>query len=344
MQIAGIEIGIDHPPFIIAEMSGNHNQSLERALAIVDAAAFAGVNAIKLQTYTADTMTMVNTFTIKDPTSPWYGRELYDLYNEAHTPWEWHETIFNHAKKRGLICFSSPFDESAVDFLETLNVPIYKIASFENTDHPLLKKVASMGKPIILSTGVCSFDELNESVSLIRDSGCKDLVLLKCTSTYPSSPENSNINTIPEMSTKFNCLVGLSDHTNGIGVAIAAIALGARVIEKHFTLNRSDGGPDASFSMEPAEMKLLVDESKKAFLGLGSVQYEVQPVEKNSLVFKRSIYIAENIQEGEVFSTNNLRIIRPGIGIAPKYFNSIIGRKSNRKLSKGNPLNWEYII
>src|SRR5687767_7105822 len=241
-KIADISIGDNHKPFIIAEMSGNHNQSLDRALEIVDAAASTGVQAIKLQTYTADTITMQNVFTINDKNSLWQGKDLHSLYKEAYTPWEWHAKIFDRAKEKGLLCFSSPFDESSVDFLETLNVPCYKIASFENTHHPLLKKVAATGKPIIMSTGVASFDDIKESVAVLKKAGCTNLVILKCTSTYPASPENTNIITIPDMKEKFDCLVGLSDHTMGIGVSIGAIALGACVLEKHFTLRRADGG------------------------------------------------------------------------------------------------------
>lgn len=344
MRIGGIEIGIGFPPFIIAEMSGNHNQSLQRALAIVDAAAAAGAHAIKLQTYTADTMTLEQSYVINDPSSPWNGRELYDLYKEAYTPWEWHEAIFKRAAEKKIICFSTPFDESAVDFLEKLKVPAYKIASFENTDHPLLKKVASTGKPVIMSTGVCNLSDLAESVDVLREAGNKELVLLKCTSNYPSTPENSNIITIPSMIQLFNCIGGLSDHTGGIGVAIASIALGARVIEKHFTLQRKDGGPDALFSMEPSEMRQLAEESLKAFTGLGQVQFNIQESEKKSILFKRSIYVLKDIKEGELFSTDNLKIIRPGLGIAPKHFQLIIGKKCSKNISKGTPLLWNDIF
>lgn len=339
-----VEVGNNYPPFIIAEMSGNHNQSLERALEIVDAAAQCGVNAIKLQTYTADTITMKNVHTINDNNSLWNGMDLHNLYKEAYTPWEWHHSIFERAKQKGLVCFSSPFDESSVDFLETLNVPCYKIASFENTHHPLLRKVASTGKPVIMSTGVASFEDIVESIDVLKEAGCKNLVILKCTSTYPASPENTNILTIPDMMQKFDCLVGLSDHTMGIGVSIGAVALGACVIEKHFTLRRSDGGVDSAFSMEPDEMKILVDEAQKVWLARGRVTYELTEKEKNSIVFKRSIYVSDDVEEGTVITEQNIRVIRPAMGLAPKYYFEILGKKFNKKMLKGTPLKMEDII
>jgi len=319
-------------------MSGNHNQSLERALAIVDAAAETGVDAIKLQTYTADTITMEGAYTINDEGSLWKGKELHQLYKEAYTPWEWHKPIFDHAIKKGLIVFSSPFDETAVDFLESLNVPCYKIASFENTHHPLLIKVAKTGKPVIMSTGVASENDIRESVEVLKQAGCKQLVLLKCTSTYPASPENTNILTIPDMREKFGVEVGLSDHTMGIGVSVASVALGAVVIEKHFTLNRAEGGVDSAFSMEPAEMKALVKESENAWLALGKVSYELTEKEKLSLTYKRSIYINADIKKGETFTEKNLRVIRPALGLAPKHFFSILGKTATEDLKKGTPL------
>src|ERR1700758_2757555 len=264
IKIGSFAIGAKHKPFIIAEMSGNHNQSLHRAFELVDAAANAGAHALKLQTYTADTITMKGAYTINDSNSLWNGKELHDLYKEAYTPWEWHKAIFDRAKSKGMIAFSSPFDETAVDFLEELNVPLYKIASFENTHHPLLIKVAKTGKPVIMSTGVSSVADIDESIRVLRNAGCKELILLKCTSTYPATPENTNLLTIPHLAQLHNCIVGLSDHTMGIGAAIASVALGARVIEKHFTLRRADGGVDSAFSMEPEEMKSLVIESERA--------------------------------------------------------------------------------
>lgn len=331
-------VGPQHRPFLIAEMSGNHNQSLDRALAIVDAAADAGAHAIKLQTYTADTMTIKGAYTIKDENSLWNNQELYDLYKMAYTPWEWHQAIFDHAKKRGILAFSSPFDETAVDFLESLNVPCYKIASFENTFWPLLKKVASTGKPVIMSTGVSSLADVSESVNILRENGCKDLVLLKCTSTYPATPENTNILTIPHMEQLFGCQVGLSDHTMGTGVAVAATALGATVIEKHFTLRRADGGVDSAFSMEPEEFRRLADDTNSAFLSLGRIQYGVQEAEKKSLLFKRSIYVVEDIQPGDTFTEENIRVIRPGDGLHPRYYEKLLGQTAKVAYMKGMPL------
>lgn len=330
-------------PFIIAEMSGNHNQSLERALEIVDAAAAAGAHALKLQTYTADTITMKGAYRIEDKNSLWAGEELFDLYSKAYTPWEWHAPIFQRAMEKGMLAFSSPFDETAVDFLESLNVPLYKIASFENTHHPLLRKVAATGKPIIMSTGVSSFDEIHESVDVLRKAGCRELILLKCTSTYPATPENTNLKTIPYMQEQFKCEIGLSDHTMGIGVAIASVGLGVRVIEKHFTLRRADGGVDSAFSMEPHELKLLVEESERAFLALGHIQTEVQDIEKKSLLYKRSIYISKDLEAGEILSEENLRIIRPALGLAPKYWEEVIGKTINQSSKAGTPLSWEMI-
>jgi pseudaminic acid synthase len=344
IKIGNYIIGNLQKPFIIAEMSGNHNQSLERALSIVDAAAEAGSHAIKLQTYTADTITMKGAYTIKDQNSLWNGKELHDLYKQAYTPWEWHKPIFERAKEKGMIAFSSPFDETAVDFLETLNVPAYKIASFENTHHPLLVKVAQTGKPVILSTGVSSIADIDESVRVLKKAGCKEIILLKCTSTYPASPENTNLNTIPHLAQLQECIVGLSDHTMGIGSSVAAIALGARVIEKHFTLRRTDGGVDSAFSLEPEELKNLVIETERAFLALGKIQYGIQDAEQKSIFFKRSIYVAEDINEGEIFTEKNIRVIRPGDGIAPKYFNLIIGKKSTQSLKAGKALSWDNIL
>jgi len=343
INLGEVAVGTDHKPFIIAEMSGNHNQSLERALAIVDAAANAGAHAIKLQTYTADTMTIKGTYRINDQNSLWNGRELYDLYKEAYTPWEWHKPIFERAKEKGILAFSSPFDETAVDFLESLNVPCYKIASFENTDWPLLKKIAATGKPIIMSTGVSRLADIDESVALLRQNGCSDLILLKCTSTYPASPENTNLLTIPHLQKLFNCIVGLSDHTMGIGASVASVALGARVIEKHFTLNRADGGVDSTFSLEPSELKSLVIESERAFLALGDVQYGIQETETKSSLFKRSIYVAKNIRAGETLTKDHLKIIRPGLGLSPRYFDLVIGRQVKKDVSAGTPLSFDLI-
>ena len=331
-------------PFIIAEMSGNHNQSLERAFKIVDAAAEAGVDAIKLQTYTADTITMKGAHTIADKNSLWDGKELHDLYKEAYTPWDWHKPIFERANQNGIMCFSSPFDESAVDLLESLNCPIYKIASFENTHHPLLKKVALTGKPVIMSTGVSNLEDILESVKVLKKNGATDITLLKCTSTYPATASNSNLLTIPLLQQIFpDCKIGLSDHTMGIGVGVASVALGGKVIEKHFTLRRTDGGVDAAFSMEPAEMKQLVYESNQAFLALGSPQISVQEAEEKSVFYKRSIYVSEDIKAGSVFTEENLKIIRPANGLAPKHWDFVMGKKSSVDLKKGQPLQWGLI-
>jgi pseudaminic acid synthase len=343
ITIGNYTIGSNHKPFIIAEMSGNHNQSLDRALELVDAAAVAGAHALKLQTYTADTITMKGAYTIEDKNSLWNGKELHDLYKMAYTPWEWHKPIFERAKEKGMIAFSSPFDETAVDFLESLNVPIYKIASFENTHHPLLKKVAATGKPVIISSGVTSREDITESVNVLRNAGCKNIILLKCTSTYPASPENTNLLTIPNFIETFNCTVGLSDHTMGVGASVAAVALGARVIEKHFTLRRADGGVDSAFSLEPEELKSLVIETERAFLSLGKIQYNILPAEEKSLLFKRSIYVSKDIKAGEALSVENLKVIRPANGLAPKHWDEVVGKKVKIDLKAGTPLSWEYI-
>lgn len=343
IKIGPVTIGKEHKPFIIAEMSGNHNQSLERALEIVDAAADAGAHAIKLQTYTADTMTVRGAHTIKDGDSLWNSRELYDLYKEAYTPWDWHPVIFEHAAKRGLLAFSSPFDDTAVDFLESLNVPCYKIASFENTDHLLLEKVAKTGKPVIMSTGVATIADIQEAVSILRENGCKELVLLKCTSTYPATPENTNILTIPHMRELYRTHVGLSDHTMGIGVSIASVALGACVIEKHFTIRRADGGVDSAFSIEPHELASLVVESERAWKSLGRVSYDLSEKEKKNMVFKRSLYIVKDIAEGETITAEHVRSVRPSNGLHTRFYKKIIGAKAVLNIKSGTPLSWELI-
>lgn len=338
IKIAGRLIGCDHPPFVIAEMSGNHNQSLERALEIAEAAARTGAHALKIQTYTPDTMTLdldEREFHISDPKSLWAGTSLYKLYGEAYTPWEWHEPIFKRARELGIIAFSTPFDDTAVDFLESLDVPCYKIASFENTDLPLISRVAATGKPLVISTGMATVAELDETVRAAREAGCKDLVLLKCTSTYPATPENTNILTIPHLRELFKCEVGLSDHTMGVGVSVASVALGATVIEKHFTLNRADGGVDSTFSMEPSEMMQLVKETGSAWQALGQVSYGPINVEKKSLQYRRSLYVVQDIKAGEVLTLENLRAIRPGLGLPPKYLHQVLGKKVNRNIPKG---------
>ncbi|CAH0998970.1 Pseudaminic acid synthase [Neolewinella maritima] len=340
-KIGHFDIGSTHAPFIIAEMSGNHNQSLDRALELVDAAAAAGAHALKLQTYTADTITIDHRgglFDIADKNSLWAGQNLYDLYKEAHTPWEWHKPIFKRAEELGMVAFSSPFDESAVDFLEELNVPAYKIASFESNHYPLLRKVAATGKPIIISSGASLLDEIYESVRVLREAGAKEICVLKCTSTYPATPENTNLRTIPVFQSLFpDCAVGLSDHTMGIGVSVAAVALGASVIEKHFTLRRADGGVDSAFSLEPTELAALVTETERAWQGLGGVQLDTQKAEKKSRQFKRSVYVVQDIAEGELLSPDNLRVIRPGDGLAPKFYEQVLGKPARRAWKRGTP-------
>lgn len=342
-KIADRSIGPGHRPYLIAEMSGNHNQSLDRALAIVDAAADSGADAVKLQTYTADTMTLnVRSagFVIEDKNSLWAGRQLYDLYKEAYTPWEWHGPIMERAASHGMHCFSSPFDESAVDFLESLKVPAYKIASFECTDLPLIRKVASTGKPMIISTGMASLGEVDEAVRTARASGAKDIILLKCTSTYPATPENTNISTIPHMRDAFGTLVGLSDHTMGVGVSVASVALGACLIEKHFTLARADGGVDSSFSLEPAEFRQLRTETERAWQGVGTVTYGGTVAEEKSRMFRRSLYIAQDLKAGDVLTKENLRVVRPGFGLPPKFYEVALGHRVGRDMPAGTPLKW----
>lgn len=346
-RIGNRSIGFDHDPFVIAEMSGNHNQSLDRALAIVDAAAASGAHAIKLQTFTAETITLNvrgGDFEIADSASPWSGQNLHDLYDQAHTPWEWHAPIMQRAHQKGILCFSSPFDESAIDFLEELNVPAYKIASFENNHLPLIRRAASTGKPLIISTGMASLADLENAVEEARNAGCKDLVLLKCTSTYPASPIDTNIRTIPHLTSLFNCQVGLSDHTLGIGAAVASVALGATVIEKHFTLSRAEGGVDSAFSLEPSEFSDLVKESKTAWQSLGKICYGPTTSELNSIQYRRSIYVSKDIQEGDLFTQNNLKIVRPGYGAPPQFLEYFLGKRSRCFIKCGTPLTLDQLI
>jgi len=334
-------IGASYPPFIIAEMSGNHKQSIDRALDIVDAAADSGAHAIKLQTYTADTMTIrheSDDFKINDPNSLWNGYHLHDLYHDAHTPWEWHEALFKRAKEKGISIFSSPFDRTAVDFLETLDCPAYKIASFENTDIALIRYAASTGKPIIVSTGMASIADIALVVETVKATGNKNLILLKCTSAYPATPADANLATIPHMRESTDCMVGLSDHTLGVGVSIASVMLGAPVIEKHFTLSREEGGVDAAFSLEPSELKTLVDESRAAWESRGQVHYSGTDSEQNSKQFKRSLYVVEDITAGETFTPQNVRSIRPGFGVSPKYYDRVMESVAKCDISRGTPL------
>ncbi|MFT5171102.1 MAG: pseudaminic acid synthase [Candidatus Marinamargulisbacteria bacterium] len=346
MKIEQIPIGPNHPPFVIAELSGNHNASLDRALAIVNMAAKSGAHAIKLQTYTADTMTLESTdpiFTIQDPKSLWHGESLYDLYQKAHTPWDWHQPLFERAKALDLVIFSSPFDATSVDFLESLDAPAYKIASFEITDLPLIKRVAETKKPLIMSTGMATLPEIEEAVQIARENGATELCLLKCSSTYPADPALSNLNTIPDLAKRFNCLVGLSDHTPGIGTSIAAVAQGAVIVEKHVTLSRADGGVDSAFSLEPAELTALVKETNQAWQSMGKIQYGPVGAEEKSLRFRRSIFIVEDIPENGVLSEANVKILRPSNGLAPKHFDAVLGRKVTSPLKKGTPLTWDLL-
>ncbi|MEO6832319.1 MAG: pseudaminic acid synthase [Chitinophagaceae bacterium] len=346
MRIQNRLINQDSKPFIIAEMSGNHNRSLERAMEIVKAAADAGAHAVKLQTYTPDSLTIDckgGLFDINDSKSLWYGRNLYDLYQEARTPYEWHKPLFDYAKDLGILIFSTPFDEEGVDLLEELGAPAHKIASFENNHYPLLRKIAKTGKPVIMSTGVISLSDLAGSVAWLREQGNTELALLKCTSTYPSTPENTNLRTIPHMRELFQCETGLSDHTMGIGAAVAATALGATIIEKHFCLSRAEGGVDSAFSLEPAEMKALVTETERAWQSLGHIQYGIQEAELKSLNYKRSVYVIKDVAEGEAFTTENLGIIRPGDGMQPKFLEEVLGKHAKGTLKRGMPLNWKLI-
>jgi N-acetylneuraminate synthase len=345
-DLSGRRVGLDSPPLVIAEMSGNHNQSLDRALAIVEAAAAAGAHALKLQTYTADTITLdvsVGEFFISDETSLWSGTSLHDLYKKAYTPWEWHAPIMERARDLGLLCFSSPFDESAVDFLESLGVPAYKIASPEIVHLPLIRRAAATGKPLLISTGMATLAEIDDAVRTAREAGSGQLALLKCTSTYPASPEDSNVSTLAHMRSLFGCEVGLSDHTMGLGASVAAVANGATVIEKHFTLSRADGGVDSSFSLEPAELRALVDETDRAWRSLGTVTYGPTEAEKASLVYRRSLYVAADMAAGDVFTAENLRIVRPGLGLPPKFYDVLLGRRVARAAPAGTPVTWDLV-
>lgn len=346
MKIGDREVGRGARPYLIAEMSGNHNQSLDRALEIVDAAAASGADAIKLQTYTADTMTLnvrAPGFVIEDPNSLWAGRQLWELYDEAHTPWDWHQPIMERAASHGMHCFSSPFDETAVDFLEGLGVPAYKIASFEITDIPLVTKVAKTGKPMIISTGMATVAEIDDAIRAARDAGNDQIVILKCTSTYPATPENTNISTIPNMREAFGVEVGLSDHTMGCGVSVAAVGMGAVLIEKHFTLARADGGVDSTFSLEPAEFRTLRTESERAWQSIGQVTYGGTKAEEKSRAFRRSLYIAKDLAPGDVLTPENLRIIRPGFGLPPKFYEQMLGKAVKREAPAGTPVSWDLV-
>lgn len=344
LKIGSYRIGEAQVPFVIAEMSGNHGHDLAKALRMVDAAADAGVHALKLQTYTADTMTLDirdGEFYISDPDSLWQGHSLHELYRKAYTPWEWHKPIFDRAIQLGMLPFSTPFDASAVDFLEQLNVPCYKIASFENGDLPLIRKVAATGKPLIMSTGTATLEELTQAVAAARGAGCRDLVLLKCTSNYPARPEDANLATLPFLAEQFDCVVGISDHTLGTTVPVAAVALGARVIEKHFTLDRAEGEIDAAFSLEPDELSHLVHDTRLAWQAVGHVCCEPLACERNARLHRRSLYVVRDVAAGERLTAAHIRSIRPGNGLEPRYYEAVIGAVATRDLRRGMPLETE---
>ncbi len=341
IKVGSKTIGPDEEPFIIAEMSGNHNGSKERAIEIIKRAAATGVDCLKFQTYTADTITLNSTkadFTINDEKSLWNGRQLHGLYHEAHTPWEWHEELFQVANDHGVIAFSSPFDETAVDFLDNLGVPMFKVASFEITHLPLIRKIGQTRKPVIISTGMASIEEIETAIQAARDGGTDDIIILKCTSQYPANASDANLETISDMAERFGVQVGLSDHTLGIGVGIAAIGYGATVIEKHFTIDRSEGGVDSEFSMEPHEMKMLREETSRAWHASGQVKYDGTDNEQKSKQFRQSIYPSKDIVQGEVFSSENLKICRPGLSLAPSNWEKLIGKSAKRKIEMGERL------
>lgn len=344
ITIGNRPIGLDYPPFVIAELSGNHKGSLDRALGLIEAAKRAGVDAVKLQTYTADTITIDHDgpgFAIKD--GLWKGRTLYDLYNEAHTPWDWHPALFAKARELGLIAFSSPFDFTAVDFLESLGAPAYKIASFELIDLPLVRKCAATGKPLIMSTGMAGLSEIDDAVGAAREAGATEMALLHCTSGYPTPPEESDLRTIPHLARAFNAVTGLSDHTPGIGAPIAAVALGAAIVEKHFTLRRADGGPDAAFSLEPEELAALTAGVRIAWQALGGIRYERTASERGNVQFRRSLYVVKSIPAGTPLTSENVRSIRPGYGLPPRLLDTLLGKRVNRDVKRGTPLSWDMI-
>lgn len=346
MEIGRSPIGPGSRPVIVAELSANHNGSLDRALAVVDAVADAGAHLLKLQTYTADTMTLDvdrPEFRITTPGSLWEGRTLYDLYQEGSTPWDWHRAIAERCRERELDWFSSPFDATAVEFLETLDPAAYKIASFEIVDLPLIRAVAGTGKPVVISTGMATLEEIDTAVRAAREAGCRDLILLQCTSTYPASAENSYLATIPHLAQTFGCPVGLSDHTLGIAVPLAAIGLGAVLIEKHVTLDRGDGGVDAAFSLEPDELRELVQGSERAWQSVGEVHYGPLPAERASLMFRRSLFVTADLRAGDELTHDNLRAIRPGYGLEPRYLDDLVGLRVGRDVARGTPASWEML-
>ncbi|MCV2885460.1 pseudaminic acid synthase [Aestuariibacter sp. AA17] len=338
------KIGGEQPPFIIAELSGNHNQDFDLAIKMVDEAAACGAHAIKLQTYTADSMTLNvknEIFTINEADSLWYGESLHALYQKAATPYEWHEPLFERAKSHGLLAFSSPFDEDAVAFLDELQVPCFKIASFELTDIPLIRAAAKTGKPLIMSTGMASLTDIEEAVNAAKACGNDSIILLKCTSTYPAKASNTNLNTIPTLRNAFGCEVGLSDHTQGIGASVASVALGASVIEKHFVLDRQAGGVDAAFSLEPEELRALVKETNTAWHALGEVKFGGSVDEEKAKQYRRSIFVSQTVRQGEMLSKDNIRIVRPAFGLAPKHWDTVLGKRAKCDLPAGKALSWE---
>jgi N-acetylneuraminate synthase len=344
LVIAGRRIGLGQPPYVICELSGNHNGSLARALELLDAAAATGADAVKIQTYTPDTITIdCDRPEFRIHGGLWDGRTLYDLYGEAHTPYEWHAALFERARRLGVTLFSSPFDETAVDLLESLGAPAYKIASFEAVDLPLIAYAARTGKPLIVSTGLCSPEEMGQAVEAARTAGAGGVALLHCVSAYPAPVEEANVRTVPDLAERFGVVAGLSDHTPGSAASVAAVALGAAIIEKHFTLARSDGGPDAAFSLEPAEFKALVSDCRAAFAALGSVHYDLEGSEKANLQFRRSLYVVADVAEGGAITRDNVRSIRPGFGLPPKHLPEVMGRTARRALKRGEPLAWDML-
>ena len=344
--LGNLSVGPTHPPVFIAEMSGNHGGSLDTALKLVDAMAEAGAHGMKLQTYTADTMTLPCDgpgFVVSEPQSLWKGERLYELYERAHTPWEWHAAIFDRCKSHGMVCFSTPFDETAVDFLEALEVPCYKISSFECTDLPLIERVAATGKPVIISTGMASEEEISKAVDSARGAGCRDLVLLKCTSSYPAPIDQVHLAALPTLRKRFACQVGMSDHTLGLAVPVAAVALGAVLIEKHVTLDRSHGTVDSAFSLEPHEVTDLVCETLRAWQAMGQVQLGCNAGEKDSLAYRRSVYVAKDLKAGDVFTKENLRAVRPGFGLAPELLPALLGRRASQDLALGTPMKLDFV-
>lgn len=344
IQIDGRSIGVDYAPYVIAELSANHNGSFERAQQLITIAAEAGADAVKLQTYRPDTITLnsdAEGFVIKG--GLWSGRRLYDLYAEAMLPWEWHAPLFEHARKCGITIFSSPFDATAIDLLETLNAPAYKIASFEAVDLPLIEYAASTGKPLIISTGMADAGEIAEAVECAQKSGCKDLAILHCISGYPTPIEECNLRTISDMSTRFGLVTGLSDHTLDNTAAIAAVALGASIIEKHFTLSRNDGGPDDSFSLEPLELKKLCRDARSAWSSVGRVDYGLKSSERGNVQFRRSLYYVKSLSAGDTITSDAIRSVRPGFGAAPKHWNKIIGMRVKKAVSQNTPVRLDEI-